>query len=1071
MRKYIKNMSVKLKITLVVIIATLAATAAVVYIRIDQLTETADRQVLERLQDNTYTTVAIFDTVRLQTLGMLDTLANFPLVTRTFTEGTNEEVLSFLYVFLYSMSQTEEGISTFANIVLYDNAFVPIISALPDGEVPSMLEFPSNFLTAQMGQTMISSAVQSPRTGLVQFLFTAPVSIDGRFEGVVAILANTQMLEIFLRDGTRRYGSFVNIADRDGNIFFSNRADYVGRHAGELGVVEAFGYMPLGRLFHHTSAITGVDKIAYISIDIPLGWTIVSFFDAHAVDDVVMLIITSLIPSLSGIAVAAAFILLIVHRSLKPLGALAAKANEVSMGNTDVTFHVDRHDEIGQVAHAFAEAIKHMKQSQQQAEYASKAKSDFLSKMSHEIRTPMNAIIGMAELILRENLSHTAREQAGTIKQSGDHLLSIINDILDLSKVESGKLELAQADYLFHSTVQDVISIIKMRMANPAVRFAAYMQADIPNDLHGDEVRVRQILLNILTNALKYTKQGHFTLDITGEAKDSHTYVLTMKIKDTGIGIKPEDIDKLFSEFSQFDLEKNRNIEGTGLGLSITKNLIELMGGRIDVTSVYGEGSEFIITLPQAYTQCQQAVPRFGHIRALLFGRTSLCTDYIARSFDDLGVVYTIINTEAALNEQLEQQEWDFIFAEADMAYTAQQYNQMHLRTAKVVMLSDSYESYYEAHNDQEITLLVMPAYFISIVNVLSGRDENHLASNPNAEQFIAPGAHVLLVDDIETNLKVGEGLLKLYNLNVTTALSGKDAINAVLANTYDLVLMDHMMPEMDGVETVGVIRALGGKHAELPIVALTANAIIGAKEMFLANGFDDFLSKPIEVSKLNTILSKWIAAEKQEKVAHAPTPTQDEKIDLVLPGVDVARGVSLSGGSVSSYLDTLAIFYKNGQAKITEITDCLTSENWQLYTTYVHALKSAGANIGANALSTEAGVLEYAGVTGEVEIIRQNTQDFLDNVAALLAGIRAALDVHAPKPDAATLNEGELTTLLTELKAAIETFDADALDDVSEQLKAFTQLPDKGEKISQIVDTVFVSQYKAALALIDELL
>ena len=1071
MWKFFGNTSVKAKIILVVVIATLAATSAVVYIRIDQLTEQADRQLLERLQDNTYTTVAIFDTVRLQTMGMLDTIASFPMVTRSFSEGTNEDLEDFLYVFLDSMSQTEDGVSTFANIILYDSEFMPFLSALPDGEVPTMLQFPSNFLTAQMGQTMVSSAVQSPQTGLVQFLFTAPVMIDGRFEGVAAILANTQMLEVFLRDGTRRYGSFVNIADRDGNIFFSNRADYVGRHAGELGVVDAFGYMPLGRLFHQTSAITGVDKIAYISIDIPLGWTIVSFFDAHSVDDVVMLIITSLIPSLSGIFVAAAFILFIVHRSLKPLGVLASSANEVSKGNTDVTFHADRNEEIGQVAQAFSEAVEHMKLSRKHAEDASKAKSDFLSKMSHEIRTPMNAIIGMAELILRENLSATAREQATTIKHSGGHLLSIINDILDLSKVESGKLELAKVDYLFHSTIQDVISIIKMRMSNPDVRFAAYMQADIPNNLYGDEVRVRQILLNILTNALKYTKSGHFSLNVTGKKKNEDIYILTIKIRDTGLGIKSEDIEMLFDQFSQFDVEKNRNVEGTGLGLSITKSLVKLMDGNIEVNSVYGKGSEFVITIPQKYTESKQETPCFDDKRALLFCRTSMCEEYISRAFDDLAVTYAIASDESELSKSLAQAEWDFVFAEADMAYAAQKAAKENSRTAKIVMLTDSYEAFYEARDNQDFALLVMPAYFISIANVLSGRDADYLADSQNIEQFVAPSANILLVDDIETNLKVGKGLLSLYEMNIDTCLSGKESIEAVLAKDYDLVLMDHMMPGMDGVEAVKIIRSLGGKHANLPIVALTANAIIGAKEMFLKNGFNDFISKPIEVSKLNSVLAKWIPSEKQMKAEHPQAVESEPETEITITGVDVKRGMALSGGGAKNYLDTLSVFHKNGLTKAGELTECLQKENWSLYTTYVHALKSASANIGANKISEEASALESAGISNNIDFIKNHTGGFLANLQKLLESINEAVAANAQKPDSEPADENLMKELLAALKSAVEAFDSDAMDNASEKLQDFTHIPEKGASLSELLQNVFLGQYKLALEQIDELM
>jgi CheY-like chemotaxis protein len=355
---------------------------------------------------------------------------------------------------------------------------------------------------------------------------------------------------------------------------------------------------------------------------------------------------------------------------------------------------------------------------------------------------------------------------------------------------------------------------------------------------------------------------------------------------------------------------------------------------------------------------------------------------------------------------------------------------------------------------------------------VLSGRDGDYLADSQNTEQFIAPTAYVLLVDDIETNLKVGAGLLKLYGIRIDTCLSGKAAIEAVLANNYDLVLMDHMMPEMDGVEAVKIIRALGGKHADLPIVALTANAIIGAKEMFLQNGFNDFISKPIEVSKLNSVLSKWLPSEKQIKAEPPtePATSEDAEIEIVITGVDVKRGIALSGGGARDYLDTLSIYHKNGVTKLAEVAQCLESENLQLYTTYVHALKSASANIGANKISKEASALETAGINKDIDFIKTHTKDFLANLQKLLEGINATIAANSQKPEGEA-DESTMYALLAELKTAMEAFDADAIDEISEKLQDFTHLPDKGELLSDILQNVFVSQYKVALGQIEELL
>ena len=511
------------------------------------------------------------------------------------------------------------------------------------------------------------------------------------------------------------------------------------------------------------------------------------------------------------------------------------------------------------------ENSKHADQRLEIAEESNRAKGNFLAKMSHEIRMPLNAIIGMTELILRKDLPGETRDQAVTIRHSGDHLLSIINDILDFSKIESGKMEIINSEYPFHSTISDVISIVKMRITNPNLRFVIYVQHDIPNQLFGDEVRLRQVLLNVLANALKYTNSGYFSLDITGKKTKQNTVMLTIKIKDTGIGIKPEDMEKLFGEFTQFDLEKNKNVEGSGLGLAITKNLVTLMGGRIQMTSEYGVGSELTITLPQetCETSPESDFCDFSHFEnknALIYGKTPIYTEYTARSLKDLGMGCYVISNDNELLEKLSTGKWDYIFAEDDLVYSCFNAAKHITPDTKVVMITDSVETKCEkAH-----FVLVTPVYFVPIVNVITGRDMILSEESKHFEYFTAPDARILIVDDAEVNLMVAEGLLEPYCAGVDLCLSGQDAIKAVQTVDYDLVLMDHIMPKMDGIEAVKIIREMDGHFSDLPIIALTANALMGAKDVYLQSGFNDYLSKPIDIEKLHDIMTKWIPSEKQ---------------------------------------------------------------------------------------------------------------------------------------------------------------------------------------------------------------
>jgi len=1120
--KFINNLTVKTKFILVLIIVIGAATCGVAIVRGHQVQNEVERLISERLQSNIDTSIGIINTVRLYTLWILDTVATMPQVQDILTGGDSDPSKNLTS--LFASMELDEG-HAYANIFLFDYRFNLVSYANPDGEFVDLnnIIFAENLAMAQNGMPFISPVFESPVSGLLQLLFTQPIIVDGTFHGMAAILGNTHMLDFFLRPPTYNYNSFINIADPEGTIFFSNRPVYMGKHLDDLGVYEALGSVPFNIMFRHNSAITGIDKVAYITIEPQFGWTIVSFFDAHAIESTGWIIFASLLPTVTGIALAAGLMVLIVHKSLTPLKALAEKANEVAHGNLEVNFNIRRNDEISQVSQSFLEIVKAlnrlrgnfaraedamargvelhkledsrlggvfdemitrtnnildlMRMAKREAEGASKAKSDFLSKMSHEMRTPMNAIIGMAELILREDLPSAARDQASTIKQSGNHLLSIINDILDLSKVESGKLELVNTNYLFHSTIHDVVSIITMRMANPEVRFVVYMGYDIPNDLFGDEVRLRQILLNILSNAVKFTDTGHISMDITGIETDSGIFQVTMRIKDTGMGIKTEDVDKLFSEFAQFDLEKNRNLEGTGLGLAITQSLVKLMGGSIEVNSVYGEGSEFVVTLPQKYIGAEYVPPSFADKSVLLYCRTPLNTEYIARSLKDLEVEYCVITDESELNEKLMEGDWSFVFAETNLAYLAQDIIREHSLSTRIVMLSDSYDAAYEVRDGQDFTILIMPAYFISIVNILSGGDMGYAESNHQPEHFVAPEANILIVDDIDTNLKVGQGLLKIYEVDVDTCTSGKAAIEAVLAKDYDLVLMDHMMPEMDGVEAVRIIRSLGGKHADLPIAALTANAIVGAREMFLQNGFDDFLSKPIEVAKLNNVLAKWIPKQKQlvpnltDNIDKATQINEQENsaTEIVIEGVNVQRGIMFSGGDVQNYIDTLKVFHKDVLRKVGELAESLESNNIPLYTTYVHALKSACANIGAEKLSEEAKHLEEAGKSQDIDFITKHNNDFVNRLEKMLEGINSILPPTTEEVGA--FDENALKAQLMGLKTALENFDAAAIDEFSEALQVYIENPDFGEALNSILQNAFIGKYKQAVTDIDELL
>jgi signal transduction histidine kinase/CheY-like chemotaxis protein len=464
-----------------------------------------------------------------------------------------------------------------------------------------------------------------------------------------------------------------------------------------------------------------------------------------------------------------------------------------------------------------------------QAAMASQAKSTFLARMSHEIRTPMNAIIGLSELAQRDYGAPRCLEYISGIKNAGASLLSILNDILDFSKIESGRLELSAAPYETASLLNDVLTLIGVRMAEKPLELAVDVDSGIPGSMIGDAGRVKQVLLNLLSNAVKYTNEGFIRFSAAGEQLTENMVRLTFTVEDSGIGIKPEDMPQLFNDFTRLDEKRHSAIEGTGLGLPIVRSLCQAMDGDIAVMSEYGHGSVFSAVLVQGVVDW--------------------------KPMGDLG---------AASAARVETQ-----------------------RVA-----------------------------------------------------FTAPEAEVLVVDDFPSNLMVAEGLLAPYTMRVFTGLNGREAVELVKARSFDLVLMDHMMPEMDGMEATAAIRALGGPCAALPIVALTANVVAGMREIFLQNGFDDFLAKPIETLALDAVLQRWIPQAKQRKAQEdeGGGAALDEGVLPEISGVDVAAGLARVGGSRGRYRELLQAFRLDAAARFPLLEASPGKAGLPAFTTFVHA-------------------------------------------------------------------------------------------------------------------------------------
>jgi len=585
-----------------------------------------------------------------------------------------------------------------------------------------------------------------------------------------------------------------------------------------------------------------------------------------------------------------------------------------------------------------------LKEALEQANMASKAKSEFLSNMSHEIRTPMNAILGITEIQLQnENLDQKLKEAFGKIYSSGDLLLGIINDILDLSKIESGKLELIIEIYESSSLINDTAAINMMRIGSKPITFELSVSEKIPSSLLGDELRIKQILNNILSNAFKYTEAGTVKLTVSGEdtTDEDDNVTLIFSISDTGQGMTKEQVDKLFDEYTRFNMDVNRTTEGTGLGMSITRNLIDMMSGKIFIDSQPGKGSVFTVHIPQKK------------------------------------------NGDALIGKE-----------------TAESLNN-----------------------------------FSRINNTKMKRAQFTRASMPYGS--------VLVVDDVETNIYVAEGLLSPYGLRVDSSISGFDAIEKIQnGSIYDVIFMDHMMPKMDGFEATKIIRDMG---YDSPIVALTANAVLGQADIFLGNGFDDFVSKPIDVKQLDNVLNKFIRDKYQ----------QDDK-NTVIKQPDAKNGSKSDNKPKTSGTRDFTEFFirdaKKSLAILKELADknnYKDEDNLKTYLINVHGMKSALANMGNIDLSEAAEKLEIAGRTGQLNIIEAETSGFYESLQSYVNEL-------TPKSTGSNITntDDELTYLdenLLLVITACESYDENSADELLLKLREKEWAPE----ITKLLDTI----------------
>lgn len=687
-------------------------------------------------------------------------------------------------------------------------------------------------------------------------------------------------------------------------------------------------------------------------------------------------------------------------------------------------------------------------------ERAGNMKADFLANMSHEIRTPMNAVIGLAEMALREDLPVTARNYITQIRSSGKALLTIINDILDFSKIEAGKMDINVVEYDPLAMVNEIITILLTQLKNKNIDLIIDMDPTLPKRLLGDNIRIKQILINIANNAVKFTQNGYVKVRITYEPMLSVGILLKVSVEDTGIGIKDADKERLFDSFQQLDSKRNRNIEGTGLGLAITKQLLKLMNGTISMESEYEKGSIFSFALPQ------RTVDAFPCIRVndtegkmvICYMSSKAVQDGILKDCTNLGILGNAYTTMEEVEEFGFDYSLYFVVEESLLDEKLESFIELHPEI-NVLLVVD----YADAEDEKfsNITYARKPIYSYVLASWLNGQPLMYEETDDEAFSdflFTAPDAEILVVDDNSVNLTVTKGLLEPLEMKIDTVTSGKQALDCIAKKHYDLIFMDHMMPDLDGVETTHIIRRMHPEYADVPIIALTANAMDGAKETFLQEGMNDFVPKPIEMADIVDKIRNWLSPEKMIRTKRNTTKQKGSTVKI--GDFHTKEAIKLLG-SEQLYWTVLEEYYKVIASKSMKIRQFFEQNDWKNYTIEVHALKSASKQVGAMDLAMKAASLEQAGNEENIEFIKLHTDSMLKQYEGYESLLAPYFDRKEENIHKEQIGKKQLLTYLDRLWVASENLDMDEMEEVLTAMKQYDFAPEYRSMFTQLARAI----------------
>lgn len=767
---------------------------------------------------------------------------------------------------------------------------------------------------------------------------------------------------------------------------------------------------------------------------------------------------------------------------------------------------------------------------------AERSKDDFMANVSHEIRTPINTINGMSDILLQETEPSKMLEEIQAIQVAGNSLMGVVSDILDFTELQSGRVEVVNEPYNITSTVNDIINMTNGSKSRKQLEFIVDVDANIPKSLMGDEKKIRRVILNLLNNAFKFTNDGGVQLSV-GFRRESYGINLLITVKDTGIGMDQKSVENLFSSYNQVDTGRTRKKGGIGLGLAISNSIVRAMGGVMSVKSQLGNGTTMCVAIPQkviddrpiVHIENPETIKILTYVDVERFAMSDVRDSYnntLKNMALGLGVSWHNCRNLAEVKRRLEREDYTHLFLAMSEYQSDLEYFDELAKNMCVAVLFD--------RNDERkilnpnILQLYKPLCILSVMSVINGhRSIYEINRITHVKSFLAPGVEVLVVDDNLMNIRVVEGLLSKYEIHVTRALSGYEALEKIYDKKYDIIFMDHMMPEMDGIETMHRIRELGGSYCStVPIVALTANAISGAREMLLAEGFNDFQEKPVEMSSLERLLLRTLPPERiveldpeeakeEESIINAAVenslsmqnPRQDTGISGNVTVKDVedfqgSRRENLQGGSTPEeaemaeemsepefrvgdldvetgmlycggrelYLNILREYAQKRQENYEPIQELFEQQDWKNYIIAVHAIKSSMYTIGAVPLSEMAKKLEMEGKAGNYEYILKNHGDMVQEYKRVIAEIAECPFVEVPaweqghvdKPD---LSDSQFDEKAIAFENAMYALDGSLMLQIVEELSGYSYHgQDMGQELAAVYHKVEMSDYMSAV-------